>query len=121
MKIQYLAVACCAAGAIAAPSWAWKEDSIDKYFKADGRDVYYCQSGWESVHETDKKYALIMDKGLAKRDHGRDHPEDDRKKHHKCDDHGDDSKCKGKRSHGKDDRPNHDKHDDHGQSHSLAS
>ena len=83
MKIEQLAIVFCAAGAIAAPSWAWKEDSLDKYFKTNGRGVYYCQNGRESIHQHDHKYTLIMDKGLAKRDHGRDHPEDE-----KCDDHG---------------------------------
>jgi hypothetical protein len=91
MNIGRLAVILCAAGVIAAPSWARKEDSLDKYFKAYGREVYYCQSGWEAVHENDKKYALTMDKGLAKRDHDRDHPEYDKKHRNdddKCDDYG---------------------------------
>ena len=68
MKVHHFTIACYALGAIAAPSWAWKEDSIDKHFKATGKDVYYCQSGWESIHKKDKKYMLLMNKGLAKRD-----------------------------------------------------
>ena len=89
MKLKLVAAACCAAGVIAAPSWIWKEDSIDRYFRVDGSEIYYCQSGWEPVRENDKKYALLAGKGLTKRD--RDHPEDDKKHKHKgkkCDDHG---------------------------------
>ena len=85
MKIEFIAAATlCTLGALAAPSWTWKEDSLsDKYFKADGRDLYFCHSGWEFVREDDKNYEFVLEKHM-------------------------------KRSHGADDGPHHDKNDDHG-------
>lgn len=51
----------CAVGAIAAPSWAWKDDaSVEQYFKTDGADVYFCKSGWEAVAHTDPNHGLAL-------------------------------------------------------------
>lgn len=62
MKLQNSIIAAlCAVGAIAAPSWAWKdESSVEQYFRADGTDVFFCKSGWESVSHSDPNHGVAL-------------------------------------------------------------
>lgn len=62
MKPQSILIAAlCAAGAVAAPSWAWKDDtSIEQYFRTDGTDVFFCKAGWEAVGHSDPNHGLAL-------------------------------------------------------------
>lgn len=62
MKPQNILIAAlCAGGAIAAPSWAWKDDtSVEQYFRTDGQDVFFCKAGWEVVSHSDPNHGLAL-------------------------------------------------------------
>lgn len=61
-----LAALLLAAGALAAPSWGWKDDTrVEQYFHVDGGDVLFCKSGWEAVGHAEHGLALLHNKREA--------------------------------------------------------
>ena len=84
MKVDIAAtMALLAVGAVAAPSWTWKEGTAVEKYLNNGKDIYFCSSGWEHVGVDDVKYGLTL-KREAK------HGSDDGPNHDRHDDHGKD-------------------------------